>query len=101
MLYAILCYNSEDAVGSWSKDHHDETMARLAVVQDKLDTAIMGGATASHLRLGDPLFSHTVFGVYLGLFFWVGLWLRDERVRRIMPGAELAPPRITSRKASP
>ncbi len=37
MLYAILCYNSEDAVGSWSKDYHDETMARLAVVQDKLD----------------------------------------------------------------
>ncbi len=37
MLYAILCYNSEDAIGSWSKDYHDETMARLAVVQDKLD----------------------------------------------------------------
>jgi len=37
-------------------------------------TAIMGGAIASHLRLGDPLFSHTLFGVYLGLLFWVGLW---------------------------
>ena len=37
MLYAILCYNSEDAIGSWSKEYHDETMARLAVVQDKLD----------------------------------------------------------------
>src|SRR3981081_2189960 len=37
MLYAILCYNSEDAIGAWSKDYHDETMARLAVVQDKLD----------------------------------------------------------------
>ena len=36
MLYAILCYNSEDAVGSWSKEYHDETMARLTVVQDKL-----------------------------------------------------------------
>jgi hypothetical protein len=36
MLYAILCYNSEDAVGSWSKDYHDETMARLGRVQDKL-----------------------------------------------------------------
>jgi hypothetical protein len=45
----------------------------------------MGGAIASHLRLGDPLFSHTLFGAYLGLLFWVGLWLRDERVRRIMP----------------
>jgi hypothetical protein len=37
MLYAILCYNSEAAVGSWSKDYHDETMARLHVVQDKLN----------------------------------------------------------------
>jgi hypothetical protein len=37
MLYALLCYNSEDAIGSWSKDYHDETMTRLAVVQDKLD----------------------------------------------------------------
>jgi hypothetical protein len=58
---------------------------RTAVLGAVLLTGIMGGAIASHLRLGDPLFSHTLFGVYLGLFFWVGLWLRDERVRRIMP----------------
>ncbi|MFI5011324.1 MAG: YciI family protein [Hyphomicrobiales bacterium] len=36
MLYAILCYNSEDAVGSWTKEQHDATMTRLAVVQQKL-----------------------------------------------------------------
>ena len=36
MLYAILCYNSEDAVGAWSKEYHDETMAKLMVVNDKL-----------------------------------------------------------------
>lgn len=36
MLYAILCYNSEEAVGSWSKDYHDQTMARLHGVHDKL-----------------------------------------------------------------
>jgi hypothetical protein len=58
---------------------------RTALLGAVLLTAIMGGAIASHLRLGDPLFSHTLFGVYLGLLFWVGLWLRDERVRRIMP----------------
>jgi len=58
---------------------------RTALLRAVLLTAIMGGAIASHLRLGDPLFSHTLFGVYLGLLFWVGLWLRDERVRRIMP----------------
>ena len=58
---------------------------RTAVLGAVLLTGIMGGAITSPLRLGDPLFSHTLFGVYLGLFFWVGLWLRDERVRRIMP----------------
>ncbi len=36
MLYAILCYHDEDVVGSWSKEHEDDVMARLAVVQDKL-----------------------------------------------------------------
>ena len=36
MLYAILCYNSEAAIGAWSKQHHDETMARLHAVNDKL-----------------------------------------------------------------
>ncbi|BBK41193.1 hypothetical protein STVA_12130 [Allostella vacuolata] len=39
MLYAILCYNSEDDVGAWSKEHHDATMARLGVVQDGLAAA--------------------------------------------------------------
>ena len=58
---------------------------RTALLGAVLLTGLMGGAIASHLRLGDPLFSHTLFGVWLGLVFWVGLWLRDERVRRVMP----------------
>ena len=37
MLYAILCYNSEDAVGSWSKEHHDTVMGDLRKVQDGLE----------------------------------------------------------------
>ena len=36
MLYAILCYNSEEAIAAWSKDHHDRTMQRLGSVQDGL-----------------------------------------------------------------
>jgi hypothetical protein len=36
MLYAILCYDSEDVVGSWSKQEEDAVMAKLAVVQEKL-----------------------------------------------------------------
>jgi hypothetical protein len=36
MLYTILCYNSEEVIGSWTKEHDDAVMAKLAVVQDKL-----------------------------------------------------------------
>ncbi|MBB3146061.1 hypothetical protein FHS21_002475 [Phyllobacterium trifolii] len=36
MLYAILCYNPEDVVSSWTKEEDDAVMARLAVVQEKL-----------------------------------------------------------------
>ena len=46
---------------------------------------IYGGAITSHMRLEDPLFSHTLFGVYLGLLAWGGLWFRDERVRALLP----------------
>jgi len=41
----------------------------------------MGGAMATHLRVGSPLFSHMLFGFYLGLMIWGGLYLRDERLR--------------------
>ena len=58
---------------------------RTAMLGAVLLTGLMGGAIATHLRLDHPLFTHTFFGVYLGLFLWGGLWLRDERVRRVMP----------------
>jgi len=58
---------------------------RTAVLGAALMTGLMGGAIASHLRLQDPLFSHTLFGVYLGLLAWGGLWLRDPRLRALFP----------------
>ena len=58
---------------------------RTAVLGAILLTGYMGGAVASHLRLGDPLFSHILFGVYLGLLVWGGLFLRDARVRALIP----------------
>jgi hypothetical protein len=58
---------------------------RTAALGAVLLTGLMGGAIATHLRLDHALFTHTLFGVYLGLFLWSGLWLRDERVRRLMP----------------
>lgn len=38
-----------------------------------------------HLRVEDPLFSHTLFGVYSGLIMWLGLWLRDPTLRKLLP----------------
>jgi len=58
---------------------------RTAVLGAILLTAFLGGAVASHLRLGDPLFSHVLFGVYVGLFAWGGLFLRDARLRALIP----------------
>lgn len=58
---------------------------RTAVLGAVLLTAVMGGAIASHLRVGDPLVSHTLFGVYLGAAVWGGLYLRDARLRAIFP----------------
>ena len=48
-------------------------------------TGYLGGAMASHLRIGSPLFTHTLFGFYLGLMVWGGLWLRDRSLRALLP----------------
>jgi hypothetical protein len=58
---------------------------RTNVLGAVLFTALLGGAMATHIRAGSPLFSHILFGVYLGLFVWGGLWLRDPTVRRLFP----------------
>ena len=48
-------------------------------------TGYLGGAIASHVRIDSPLFSHTLFGLYLGLILWGGLWLRDPALRALLP----------------
>ena len=48
-------------------------------------TGYLGGAIASHVRIDSPLFTHTLFGLYLGLMLWGGLWLRDCNLRRLIP----------------
>jgi hypothetical protein len=48
-------------------------------------TGYLGGAMASHVRIGSPLFTHTLFGLYLGLMLWGGLWLRDRDLRTLIP----------------
>jgi DoxX-like family len=48
-------------------------------------TGYLGGAIASHVRIGSPLLSHTLFGLYLGLMLWGGLWLRDRDLQSLIP----------------
>lgn len=58
---------------------------RTSTLGAVLLTGIMGGAIATHLRVGDPLFSHVLFGVYLGAIAWAGLILRDPQLRALFP----------------
>jgi hypothetical protein len=58
---------------------------RTALLGAILLTGYLGGAIAIHLRAGSPLFSHLLFGLYLGLMVWGGLYLRDERLRALLP----------------
>ena len=60
-------------------------LPRTAVLGAILLTAYMGGAIATNVRVDNPLFSHTLFGVYLGVILWGGLYLRDPRVRALIP----------------
>lgn len=48
-------------------------------------TGYLGGAIATHLRLGNPLFTHILFPTYIAAFLWGGLWLRDRRLRALIP----------------
>jgi hypothetical protein len=62
MLYAILCYNDEDFVGSWTRDQDAAVMAKLSVVQDKLKkegrlgpvARLLPTTAATTLRKDDP-----------------------------------------------
>jgi hypothetical protein len=48
-------------------------------------TGYLGGAVASQVRVGHPLFSHTLFPVYVAALVWVGLFLRESRLRALVP----------------
>lgn len=48
-------------------------------------TGYLGGAIATHVRVGNPLFSHVLFPVYVAALIWGGLYLRDARLRELLP----------------
>lgn len=58
---------------------------RTAVLGAVLLTGYLGGAVATHVRHSDPLFSHILFPVYIGVMLWAGIYLRDERLRSLLP----------------
>src|SRR5262245_40126691 len=58
---------------------------RTAVLGAILLTGYLGGAIATHVRLGNPLFSHVLFPIYVALPLWAGLYLREERLRALIP----------------
>jgi len=58
---------------------------RISVLGALLMTALLGGGIAAQLRAGQPLFTHVLFGVYLGLMMWGGMWLRDPGLSNFLP----------------
>ena len=57
---------------------------RTSLLGAILVTAFLGGAVATHVRLGNPLFTHVLFGVYVGVLMWGGLVLRDPRLKELL-----------------
>jgi hypothetical protein len=58
---------------------------QTAVLGAILLTGYLGGAVATNFRVQAPLFSNVLFPVYLGIFVWLGLYLRDARIRELLP----------------
>jgi hypothetical protein len=58
---------------------------RTSVLGAILLTGYLGGAIASQLRIGSPLFSHVLFPVYVAALIWGGLYLRDEQLSALIP----------------
>ena len=62
---------------------------RTSILGAILLTGYLGGAVAANVRVGNPLFSHTLFPVYVALLVWGGLYLRDRRLRGLIPVRDL------------
>lgn len=58
---------------------------RTSILGAILLTGYLGGAVASNVRVGNPLFGYVLFPVYVGVLLWLGLFLRDVRLRALIP----------------
>lgn len=59
---------------------------RTSVLGAVLLTGFLGGAIATHVRVGDPFLTHSFFPFYIGLLIWAGLYLRENRLHALLPG---------------
>ena len=57
---------------------------RTSILGAILLTGYLGGAISTHLRVGDPFFTHTIFPIYIAALIWGGLYLRDDRVSALV-----------------
>lgn len=57
---------------------------KTSILGAVLLTGYLGGAVASHIRVSNPLFTHTLFPIYIAVFIWLGLYLRDSRVKKLL-----------------
>lgn len=58
---------------------------RTSMLGAVLLTGYLGGAIATHVRIANPLFSHVLFPTYVAALLWAGLFLRDARLRELLP----------------
>lgn len=58
---------------------------QTALIGAVLMTGLLGASLAANLRVDNPLFSHTLFSIYLGIFAWAALWLREPKIRAVFP----------------
>jgi hypothetical protein len=63
-------------------------IARTSVIGAVLLTGYLGGAVATHLRIGNPLASHILFPAYIGMLIWAGMALIDSRIVTLVAGRE-------------
>ena len=75
---------------------------RTAVLGGLLLTGYLGGAVATHFRIGDPVLTHILFPTYGAALLWGALVLRDERLRQLVSlGHSVTPTPRLSREAQP
>jgi len=61
------------------------SLPKTSILGAILLTAYLGGSVATHARIGSPIFTHMLFGVYLGVMLWGALYLRNDRLRSLIP----------------